>query len=633
MSDGASRGIGSDVRSLRFGAFELDLEAGELRREGRRVALARRPLQVLAILANSQGQIVSRERLRREVWKDAWIDVEGSINTAIRELRRALGDTPLASRYIATVPRAGYRFVAPVEATTYRLAPAAVAAAAPEPVSAPLVSAPPMPAPPAPVPSLRRRAIAAGVAILVLAVVGFAIKMSRPDPDPNVRLTISPVGARGHLAPLGAALREAVLGAVIQRATHAGNQIVVLGGTSDIPANVILDVSLTEVTPGVIRTNAKLQYTRDHRIAWANHWDASEAMTRELLPIFAESMAIQVDSATRPGLACGYFPEDGHRRQAVMRAFERLGDTHGREVIATSRQAVAAAPDSSLAHALLADAYLIAGIIGDVNPWVWAYRAALAEAREAVRLNPGDPQAHAALGGALFYLDRDLAGAAAELELGIAMEPRMTQAYMWLSGVRSAAGEHAAAVAAARTALAIDPLQPPTHLQLSQVLLMSGDAAQSEVVLRRALRLAPDFIPVRYALVRTLFAQGRLDEAADVLDLPRAETDGLAADSGAERWRTYVAGMVARRAAGQRVNPFWMATVVATLGDDDQAWHWLDEALDAHCDGLLFIESDPAFERLRGSARWSSFIDAVGLVKDHSQSSAPAARVAALTPP
>src|ERR1044072_81186 len=72
------------------------------RREGRRVALAPRPLQVLVILARRPGQLVSRHELRREVWKDAWIDVESSINTAIRELRRALGDQPTASGYIAT---------------------------------------------------------------------------------------------------------------------------------------------------------------------------------------------------------------------------------------------------------------------------------------------------------------------------------------------------------------------------------------------------------------------------------------------------------------------------------------------------------------------------------------------------
>jgi DNA-binding winged helix-turn-helix (wHTH) protein len=611
---------------LRFGAFELDVAAGELRREGRRVALAPRPLQVLVILARRPGQLVSRHELRREVWKDAWIDVESSINTAIRELRRALGDTPTASRYIATIPRSGYRFVAPVEAIIYPFAPAEVAATAPEPVKAPAVSALQAPPPPVSAPTLRGRLIAASFAILLLAVIGAAIMMRRPDPDANVRLAISPVGARGHLAPLGAALREATLGAVMQQATLAGNPIVVLGGTTDIPANMTLDVSLTEVTPGVIRTNAQLQDVRDHRITWAKHLDASEAVTRELLPIFAESVAIQVVSATRTGLACGYFPEEGRRRQAVMKAFERLGDTHGREVIATSRHAVAAAPDSSLAHALLADAYLIAGIIGDVTPWVWAYRAALAEAREAVRLNPGDPQARAALGGALFYLQRDLAGAAAELELGIAMEPRMTQAYMWLSGVRSAAGEHASAVAAARTALAIDPLVPYTHALLSHALLMGGDAAQSEAVARRALRLAPDSIPAQYALVRTLFAQGRLDEAADVIDLPRAETGGLAPDPGAERWRIYVADMVARRAVGQRVNPFWMATVVATLGDEADAWHWLDEAVAAHCDGLLFVRSDPAFARLRASARWPSFVEAIfGPTPRHSRWSTAAA--------
>ena len=99
-----------------------------------------------------------------------------------------------------------------------------------------------------------------------------------------------------------------------------------------------------------------------------------------------------------------------------------------------------------------------------------------------------------------------------------------------------------------------------------------------------------------------------------------------APEPGVERWRTYVAGSEARRAAGDQVSPFWLATLHATLGDEDQAWHWLDEALEAHSDALLYLASDPAFERLRASARWPSFVDAVfSPAKRHSRSSTPAA--------
>ena len=103
------------ARLLRFGAFELDIEACELRKSGRRIALALQPLSVLAALAARPGEVVTREELRRELWADGiHVDFDAGLNRGLSALRRVLGDSAHAPRFVETVPRRGYRFLASV---------------------------------------------------------------------------------------------------------------------------------------------------------------------------------------------------------------------------------------------------------------------------------------------------------------------------------------------------------------------------------------------------------------------------------------------------------------------------------------------------------------------------------------
>ena len=104
---------------LRFGVFELDRVAGELRKQGRRVALTGQPLRVLDLLASNAGHIVTRDELQRAIWgEDTFVDFEAGLSTCINQVRSALGDRAGSSRFIETLPRRGYRFVAPVAPET-----------------------------------------------------------------------------------------------------------------------------------------------------------------------------------------------------------------------------------------------------------------------------------------------------------------------------------------------------------------------------------------------------------------------------------------------------------------------------------------------------------------------------------
>src|SRR2546425_562938 len=102
--------------SLRFGVYEFDLRSGELRKHGIRIKLQEQPCQILAILLEHRGEMVTREQLQHRLWpSDTFVDFDHSLNTAVMRLREALNDSSENPRFIETLPRRGYRFVAPVE--------------------------------------------------------------------------------------------------------------------------------------------------------------------------------------------------------------------------------------------------------------------------------------------------------------------------------------------------------------------------------------------------------------------------------------------------------------------------------------------------------------------------------------
>ncbi len=104
-------------RVARFGLFELDLSAGELRKSGVKLRLQGQPFQVLALLLERAGEVVTREELQQKLWpSDTFVDFDHSLNTAINKVREALGDSAASPRYVETLARRGYRFIAPVQA-------------------------------------------------------------------------------------------------------------------------------------------------------------------------------------------------------------------------------------------------------------------------------------------------------------------------------------------------------------------------------------------------------------------------------------------------------------------------------------------------------------------------------------
>src|SRR5918995_749323 len=186
------------MSSYRFGVFEVDVKQGEVRKQGLRIRLRGRPFEILAILLERPGEMVSREELRARLWAaDTFVDFDHGLNTSVNRLREVLGDSADNPRFIETVPRKGYRFIAPVHSAPDIYTPLPTPAGAPEPAESPPRSDPSIP--PGGSPPARRRSffwLIAAAAVVIAAVTGaFAWwRATRPVDAPGgaMRLVVLP---------------------------------------------------------------------------------------------------------------------------------------------------------------------------------------------------------------------------------------------------------------------------------------------------------------------------------------------------------------------------------------------------------------------------------------------------------
>ena len=232
---------------VRFGTFEVDLEAGELRRSGLKLKLTGQPFQVLAILLEQPGRVVTREELQKRLWPDTFVDVDHNLNTAINKIREVLGDSAENPRFVETMPRRGYRFIAPV--TTTLEARNGVGnshgdSASPQ-VNGTSDAQQTAPAPAeTSIPNRRRKPIFAAVAICLVATAIWYLR--RPLPPPRISADKQITFDGRHKDPVGTDGSRLFL--FVDRQLQSIAQVGVSGGeTAQIPVSIqyadLLDVS------------------------------------------------------------------------------------------------------------------------------------------------------------------------------------------------------------------------------------------------------------------------------------------------------------------------------------------------------------------------------------------------------
>lgn len=508
-------------RAYRFGPFELDSGSGELRRKGLKIRLRGRPIDILMLLIGRRGELVSRDELRSQLWRaDTFVDFDHGLNSAMNKLREALGDTGGNCRYIETVPRRGYRFIAPVEALTEPAVPAtarpsaaspALAGTASDPVvvasrdaSAPGTSVPASPEPTAqaaPVapgsispltdPGARangRRSrswrvwAAAGIGVVVVifaSLLTWTRWQSARAEAHRVMLVVLPfdnVGATAQdffsdgitdemITQLGA-LDPQRLG-VIARTTamqyrHSPKNVMDIG--RDLGVDYLLEGSIRRDAERV-RITAQLIDVHSQTQLW------TEAYERDLKDV----LMLQRDVAMRiaKSLAGGVFspvlarqPEPATPKFAayelVLKARylrQQATEEGAWQCVATFEEAIRSDPDYAPAHAGLADCYRLLGAPGwEAGPPKELLDRARRAADRAIALDPRLAEGYAARAMVRFNADWDLAAASRDLDHAMTLNPSLARAHQYKSAILLTMGQFDQAVESARRGQELDPL-------------------------------------------------------------------------------------------------------------------------------------------------------------------------------
>lgn len=509
--DAAAVGTAKDATRLplaggtlyEFGPFLLRLSDRTLFRGQERVRMTARVLDLLVCLVEESGRVVTKERLLERVWEGTFVE-EGNVNRTVSTLRRLLEETE-QTPYVETVPRQGYRFVAPVRQRTEEVPTPPrdeVVPAPPQAETPPSRSSPQAAAPPSPSAFSRWRRAAAGAAVvllLLLAAGAAAWSRARAREVPR-SLAVLPFRFTAGAAN-GETLGVALADAVISRLSRTGSLVVrpttaVLpfraGKTDPFDAAERLDVDAVldaEVSQAGGRTRVSLRLLRRHdrEPLYSETFETGPASLFDLQDRVAERVAA--------ALAIPLAPPSGRRDAARLaandlnvRARRLAAEAHapdGRldEAIDLFRRAIEADPDFALAYVGLADA-LLDRSLKDAKEAEEAARRALAIDD---RLGP----AHATIGRIRMVCDARWVEAESELARALELEPSYAPAWRWRGGLLAATGRLAEARVAFTRALELDPMSVPTMGEAGLVALRQGAAAEARGLLSRSRALAP----------------------------------------------------------------------------------------------------------------------------------------------
>lgn len=613
------------MTTLQFGEFELDCDQPVLTRRGRPVNVQELPLRLLALLATHPGELMTREALFQHFWpQDASGLLDDNLNTLVRKLRQALNDSARSSRFIETVPKKGYRFIAPV-------IPVA------QPVEARVETAPAQPRK-----QIRPLAVA-GLCIVLLGSLSLLLYSQLPHllSPPVKRAPLSSVAVMPFVNASENNQRDyfsdGLADDLLSRLSgFRGLRVVsrtssfALRGTELDARNIGQLLGTDALVEGSVRRdgeqlriNVRLVDARDGYQLW------SRSYQRELTNIFAVQEEIAQEIA---GALAGELHGAGEHSATVSRIPPAAYDNYlkGRfywhkrsqsgllAAVDYFEQSIAMAPDYAPAWAGLADALAVLGFYDYLAPSE-AFTRARGAARRTLQLDPANASAEANLGYVALYYDWDLEQAESHFLQAIAFKPDSSKAHQWYANLLVAAGRFGEAEREMRRATELDPLSLIANAALGWVLYHAGQYHMALEQLALAQELDPDFELVYLWRGWTLEAMGDLDGAKASLQENVSRSQGSAIGVASLARVQALGGQAAEARAllaglesGDGYIPSYeMAKAYLALGDLSAVAHWLQRAAAQNSHSMVFLNVDPQLADFRETAAYTPLAEQV----------------------
>ncbi len=629
---------------IRFGTFEADLRAGELRRNGVKVRLQDLPFRALTLLLTHPGVVITRDEFRQALWPaDVFVDFEQGISSAIMRLRDALGDSADNPIFVQTVERRGYRWISPVlrqsaEPEVQDRVPAAEASP-PDPPAPIENGAPPETARPAftaryeiglarpPKKRGSRLVLALAVAaVIVGAVAAAGLFRRREHPAPISSIAVLPFDNLSSAA-FDDAFSDGLTDEIAASVSHlAGVRVAgrrsayaFKGQHTDLRA-IGSQLSVEAVVEGSVQrigdrshVTVELNRTRDGFTVWSQTYDGTTADWIQIESQIAGSIARALAKDVSPANAPVARDPEAHALYLEARYFwSRRTYPDELKSVDLLQQALARDPNYALAWSGLADSLISIGDVEEVNPAAYLPRARDA-ALKALQLDPTLAEAHAALGMVACHYDYDWPTAEREYKKAFALNPSYASAHQYYALGLMAHGRLAEAEAQLAIARRLDPLAYIVDVDLAMVRKYQRDYDGVISVSKGIIDRDPKFLLAYNMLTTGYYLEKRWDDylAADAKRPMDDVTRDLARGHNKEALHDLQATISQARAGLAR--PSSVVHDAIRLGNRDLTLEWLEKSYEHHDYWELFINVDPEFDFVRSEPRFQELVRKLGV--------------------
>jgi TolB-like protein/DNA-binding winged helix-turn-helix (wHTH) protein/Tfp pilus assembly protein PilF len=645
---------------VRFGTYEVSLQSGEVRKAGMRIRVQQQPMKLLEILLERPGEVVSREELRGRVWtNESFGDFDQALNIAIAKLRTALEDSAENPRFIETLPKRGYRFIADVSVVDADRNPKKSAPPAGElpglqedlqedkikikaghETQGDGLTTEPV----APKRRLwsKRGTILALALVLSLSVLAVWLFRSRGHAPPGIRsLAVLPLenlsgdASQGYFAD---GMTDELITDLSQisalRVISRTSVMVYKGARKPLP-QIARELNVDAVVEGTVlrsgdrvRITAQLIDASTDKHLWSQSYEGELRDTLALQNRVAGAIADQIRINLTPQEQAALknvkvVNPEAYESYLKGRYFWNKRTADGLKVaLAYFNQAIDEDPKYAQAYSGLADTY---ALLGDWQYAVMTPREAFPKAKaaaiKALELDNTLGEAHNSLAFILDGFDWDLDSGGKEFQRAIELNPGYATAHHWYAWHLSLLGRYDEAIAEMRKAENLDPLSLIINADLAELLVLAHSYDESIRQSRKTIEMDPNFALAHNQLAQAYLQKHMYGEA--VAELQKAvQLSGRSPTCIANLARAYVAsgkrseavqllGELKKRSSPGYSNALEIAMIYASLGDMDQAMNWLEQGYEERFNPGALLR--PGLDPLRSDSRFQNLVRRVGL--------------------